>query len=455
MRPFLVLATVTILFGAIVLVILLDSSHLPQDVPPNEFALASQKENKVASVQKPVEPTASEPLEPETNTGPVSHHTNKVMENPPAQSLAPIVTDTTTIASDNFNAQGNLTSNHPLQELIDYLDQKKFLKLIQTFDDRDWGPHTQAALSYRTAAVIQLAEELLEQKKYEESIFMLEHHLSITTEYAGIYSILAETHVLKGNIKKALDLLEEGHALVQDREQAEELKKAQLVIVDQHLDFLKQNEHWSEMIKFIDSDPLPGSDKYYHYKLISAEAYLKLFELEAAEQQLTLAAFDPTLEPEIQKLKQEIEKIRAELLAMRTEEIKNEDDIIVPIQVANGAIFVDVLLNESTKVKLLLDTGASITHLSTDVMNQLGTRGVTSDGKRAFITASGRMEAPVAYLDMAQMETTGVTNLLVAFSDIFSSDSGVDGLLGMNFLRFYNFSFDLDAKELILKHKEK
>lgn len=454
MRSFLVLLSFVVIAAGIVIVVLLESSQ-----PQQDFALESQPEHHFKNT---FDRKTKNPRPADTNSAPTQTVSRNIPEpDKTAPSKVPVDSPQASLSTLPFSdsnvqlvAQGNLATPNPLQILVDHLDRKQFRQLIQIYDARNWEPHDHAALNYRSAAVIQLAEQLLEEKNYDESIFLLEHHLNISTEYAGIYSILAKAHVLKGHIKNALDCLEEGVALVKNREQAEELKKAQLLILDQHLEFLKKNEHWSELIKFIDSDPLPGSEKYYHYKLSSAEAYIKLLELEAAEEQLTLAAFDPSLEPEIQILKREIEKIRAELHAMRTEEIKTEDDIIIPIEVDNGAIYVDVLLNESTKVKLLLDTGASITHLSKAVMDRLGHQGVTTDGNRTFITANGRLEAPVAYLDMAQMESTGVTNLLVAFSDIFSSDSNVDGLLGMNFLRFYNFSFDLDNQKLILKHKE-
>jgi len=52
------------------------------------------------------------------------------------------------------------------------------------------------------------------------------------------------------------------------------------------------------------------------------------------------------------------------------------------------------------------------------------------------------------------LNEAGVSHLLIAFSDIFATDSGVDGLLGMNFLKFYNFNFDLDKGFLVLSSKE-
>jgi tetratricopeptide (TPR) repeat protein len=225
------------------LVVMFESTHSISEQSSKEtFKLTPQTYSPSNSKPEPkyeIPPLTSTPAIPRNNT---------VSETPALTSSPNPTVESTITFHDNVNLQANLTPINPLQVLIDYLDQKQFQKLIQTFDEGSWDPNYQTALSYRTAALIQLTEQYLEQKKYHESIFMLEHHLNMTTDYAAIYSLLAETHVLQGQVKNALDILEEGYALVKDREQAKELRQAQLTIVDQHLEFLQKNEHWKREI---------------------------------------------------------------------------------------------------------------------------------------------------------------------------------------------------------------
>lgn len=343
----------------------------------------------------------------------------------------------------------------PLDSLSQLFEEKKYDELINAIDHKEWYQLKPQALAFRLAAVLELSHKHIKTENYDDAIFLLEHQLNMNSDAPKAYSVLAQAYTSKGKIKNALQILNDGSVIVSDREQAETLLGIQSNMVNQHIKFLQENEHWLELIKFIDSEPIPGSDDYYLYKLTAAQAYIEIFELDKAEEQLTLAAFDPELNAQIQNLKNEILKRRQELAEQAKEEEPPEDSetIKIPITLKGDSIYVKVHLNEKRYVTLLLDTGASITHLSTNTKTALGQKGVYPDGDRIFITASGKLRAPVARIELVSMGEAGVSNLLVAFSDIFSRESGIDGLLGMNFLRFYNFSFNFDEGFLELKPK--
>lgn len=458
------IAFILILLGlitAIGFVIYLDLSY-NSDKPTSQKVVQVEQKKQIELPNSPIQTKEKSKLEEIT-------HLKQPTTQKQIRSTIPTKKAETSLTVENIKAEPSLTINlaeeslpldppiltSPLDSLSQLFEEKKYDELIKTIDNKEWYQLEPQALAFRLAAVLELSHKHIKTEKYDDAIFILEHQLNMNSDAPKAYSILAQAYTSKGKIKNALQVLNDGSVIVSDREQAETLLVIQSNMVNQHIKFLQDNEHWLELIKFIDTDPIQGSDDYYLYKLTAAQAYIEIYELDKAEEQLTLAAFDPELHSQINNLKKEILKRRNELAEQALEEEQPEDPelIKIPITLKGDSIYVKVHLNEKRYVKLLLDTGASITHLSTNTKSALGSKGVFPDGDRIFITASGKLRAPVARIELVSMGEAGVSNLLVAFSDIFSKESGIDGLLGMNFLRFYNFSFNFDEGFLELKPK--
>ena len=64
-----------------------------------------------------------------------------------------------------------------------------------------------------------------------------------------------------------------------------------------------------------------------------------------------------------------------------------------------------------------------------------------------FTTANGRVSAPIYRLDSVSIGDWQVSDLDVGVLEL--GDSGIDGLLGMNFLR--HFQFFIDQHEALLR----
>jgi len=109
------------------------------------------------------------------------------------------------------------------------------------------------------------------------------------------------------------------------------------------------------------------------------------------------------------------------------------------------SIVVDLLLDaadgrSSMVIPVVLDTGASLTILATDVMARLGydPANPTLDRQR-IITGSGIEYAPRTTVRSATAIGQKVTNLDVLCHDL-PAESGVDGLLGLNFLQHFKLT---------------
>lgn len=104
-------------------------------------------------------------------------------------------------------------------------------------------------------------------------------------------------------------------------------------------------------------------------------------------------------------------------------------------------------------VKLLIDTGASMTAVSRDSFNTLNANGdAVEQERRVFRTASGLVQAAVFSIPELRLGPHQLKNTQVAVID-FDSSRGVDGLLGMNILGQFRFQIDQDTSNLLLSKK--
>lgn len=115
-----------------------------------------------------------------------------------------------------------------------------------------------------------------------------------------------------------------------------------------------------------------------------------------------------------------------------------------PIAVAGNQILVPVSLGYGSKevqTVLLLDTGASITALHHRIAEQLNIR----DFKKAKAqVADGKIiDTRIAQLSYIQVGSNRVENPLAGILEFEGATGGHDGLLGMNFLRHFNYRLDL------------
>lgn len=118
-----------------------------------------------------------------------------------------------------------------------------------------------------------------------------------------------------------------------------------------------------------------------------------------------------------------------------------------------SSIAVDLLVEavdgqSSLVIPVVLDTGASLTILATDIMARLGYDPANPDlDRQRIVTGSGVEYAPRTAVRSATAIGQKVANLDVLCHDL-PSESGVDGLLGLNFLR--NFKLTIRFRKGII-----
>jgi len=127
----------------------------------------------------------------------------------------------------------------------------------------------------------------------------------------------------------------------------------------------------------------------------------------------------------------------------------------IPLVRRGNQYIVEVLVNEGTPLKLLLDTGANVSALSLPVFNRLvNTPGVKRTGRQVRLnTANGSTLSEVYQVDSVWLGEYQFMD--VAFFSIDMGDSDkADGLLGMDILSRFKFEINQSESRLYLTPHE-
>lgn len=123
----------------------------------------------------------------------------------------------------------------------------------------------------------------------------------------------------------------------------------------------------------------------------------------------------------------------------------------IPFEKHGSVVIVDATLNRKTTTRLVVDTGASYTMISSATAKELNIDTNRNQRTAPFQTANGTIQAPLVSLDSITVGGIEIKNLTAAIHDI-QTDSRVSGLLGLDFLA--NFRMDIDTQKGML-HLEK
>lgn len=130
-------------------------------------------------------------------------------------------------------------------------------------------------------------------------------------------------------------------------------------------------------------------------------------------------------------------------------------EIAIPLTQIGGSLVVPVLLNQERSAQLIVDTGASMTVLSTDVALDLGILGTTDNELLTVNTAGGSVQVNKNYLASLSVGSAQASHVAVAIHDLPDIPEHIEGLLGMSFLKHFLVTLDAEHARLILRPKDR
>ena len=130
-----------------------------------------------------------------------------------------------------------------------------------------------------------------------------------------------------------------------------------------------------------------------------------------------------------------------------------ENDITIPLKKIGGSFVVQVNLNKERMAHLIVDTGASMTVLSSNIGIDLGILGTTDNELLTVNTAGGSVQVNMNYLSSLTIGNAQAKNVAVAIHDLPDIPEQIEGLLGMSFLKHFLVTLDAEHARLILRPK--
>ena len=259
--------------------------------------------------------------------------------------------------------------------------------------------------------------------------------------------VKVETTLLSDAIAHYYDLLRNPMTDAQQREIELQIEQLSKTTIEQ----LKRNYLWDILAMFV--EPLLQIEPNSRLYIVSlAMAYAELFQEGLMENVLASLDFDDP----------DAERIRRIILAQQiipTNDEVDDDEIAdatanigrpIPLKQFGDQYVVEAKLS-SNSVALLIDTGASVTAISKQYFDNLSNRyKVNYIGRFSIGTAGGSIMASMYQFRELTINHVTVQDLPVVILPMQGIENA-DGLLGMNFLREFDFKIDQRQSVMFIK----
>ncbi len=133
--------------------------------------------------------------------------------------------------------------------------------------------------------------------------------------------------------------------------------------------------------------------------------------------------------------------------APSSESTPADERFISSLYAVGNRMFVDVELNGSVKARFLVDTGAAMTVISSELAQRLS----LNPNNTWFVGIQGVSGSDWAFL--SKVRSIAVGDATVSDLDVYVYDAGEDGILGMTFLGEFEFNINVAEKKLILAER--
>lgn len=199
-----------------------------------------------------------------------------------------------------------------------------------------------------------------------------------------------------------------------------------------YLDILDKEKELQKMQSFLlilqEKEP-----ENYKYKYALAKLYFDLKYYEKAKYLFEEIASNELYENNILEY---IKTINKKL------KIKEKFTQKINLEKRDTHFFINALINETIQVKLLIDTGASLTLIDENIFKEVELNSLESINLN---TANGVVQAKVTNVESFSINDFKFNDFKISISSL---NSDFDGLLGMNYLK--NFDFYIDQEEAVL-----
>ena len=313
-------------------------------------------------------------------------------------------------------------------------DVELFMESLQTLRAASKESRWQ---EYRAAFFGEL-QKLKDKKQYPTAIQWLTTYLR--TEYDDVLALqaLADFHYLQHNYLAAIDTLYLAKSYAHDSTKINQIVTTQRALTAEYASQLQKQEDHLALLDLYQRLVSVEPEYSAHYVGL-AQAYLALGNEADARQTLNIIAYDPQAGAKANQLLSMIDNQSTQSTA---------DAEPITLSRHGNNLLTSVLFNNQAYGRLLVDTGASLTVITPELLQELSLDGQSPLRRAWFNTANGVVEAPIYVIQRISLGGQTVDQLEVAVMNL--NNAHINGLLGMNFLQHFRFSIDQHNNVLYL-----
>jgi len=289
------------------------------------------------------------------------------------------------------------------------------------------------------------ARRLIAERQFTQAEQLLQGFLVAAYRDVEARVLLAEAYQGQDDFRTAIDQLYEARGYAYRAAMLQRISGRIRSLVSDLTRALKRNGDQSALLalyqQLIQLEP-----DHAPWFMGLASTQLALDDEEAARRSLLLVAQDPDVGAQAQAMLSELSVALAG--TQGTDRTRVTEVVGVPLQRSGNHFIVQASTADGRSTRLLIDTGASLTILTPEVLARRGIRYRDTGRSGLFNTANGPVEAPIYKLDALAVGDWQVRDIEIGVMDL-GVGTAVDGLLGMNFL--HHFQFFIDQNEAMLR----
>ncbi len=335
--------------------------------------------------------------------------------------------------STTVKTEAKDTDANELQQLTPLLAKRRYDEAVELYrllynklSEVDSAPYRDKIFSF--------AQELGSQGQHDEAAALLREYLKIFYQDLTALRMLAHSqHVLKRytdeieTLFAALDVAYQIHNIDSFNESLNAAIAAQAV--------------------FLSNDP--NAVLAFYQSLTKRKPEYEALQLGLSRALLRAGQKEPAIAILSALPKESEHQHEINELLVSAQQNRFSDTTAAPIQRLGDAFSVRVVMNGILPVTLLIDTGATLTIIHPNVLQLVGVNIQQPKSTVQLKTANGILKVPVFQLRSLALGDQLVSDIEVG-GIAMSGMSGVNGLLGMNFLNHFKFTLDQQQQLLLL-----
>ena len=327
-----------------------------------------------------------------------------------------------------------------IDQFVDDIDKVllkgDYAKAVALYNQRQRAGSEQEAERHRLA-ILNHVISLLESGSNDQALTLLNSYL--VSEFNDVDALRLKARALAAlkDYEQQIDVLYEAKSYAYQQSVITEIERALRASVDSYRQRLFENRQYAALLALLQR--LVYLEPEYSVYFIELAKAQRLNHLQLqARQSLELVMYDPDVGGQAQRMLEEL-NVTDQSVEQRVATI---DELQGAPLIRRGNHFVvEATLNGSERLKLIIDTGASLTIIKPERLRSSINENLDHHPTYRFSTANGVVKAPVLKVSSLAIAEFEVTNMEVGGLALINTE-GVDGLLGMNFLKHFRFFID-------------